>query len=117
MTHDDPTAVPLRDHIEGRLEDAIVRIKDQIAAMERNTDRTVAAMNERLAELNQVRLTVADVMARSITRAEHELLIQELQRLREIQASRDGRVLGMSAGISLAITLLGLAGFAIAHLK
>ena len=110
MSEHDLALVPLREHLETRLEDsrnALILAKEQL--------------EKRLDAMNEWRAQSRDQSGTFLTRNEftvlHNQLVEDIRYLRESKAKLEGKASQLSVNISLMFALLGsiLSAFSLLH--
>jgi len=91
------TDVSLRDYVERRLEDLEGRLSDRFISAERALEKAEASLQEYKTSSNEWRGALRDAAARMVSRAEHDVLSEQIQELRREKANLDGRLAVVAA--------------------
>ena len=86
------TDVSLRDYVERRLDDLEGRLSDRFISAERALEKAEASLQEYKTSSNEWRGALRDAAARMVSRAEHDVLSDQIQELRREKANLDGRL-------------------------
>lgn len=100
------TDIALKEYFERRLDDLERRLDDRFAWSEQAVAKAEQLMGNRLAAMNEFRDALKDQANRLATRIELEALASQVHELRREKANLDGRLLVVSACISLVMTLV-----------
>jgi CHASE3 domain sensor protein len=100
------TDVALKEYLERRLDDLARRLDDRTAQNDVAVAKAERMMNDRLNSMNEFRDALRDQANRMATRVEVERLDQTVQELQRARANLDGRLLVVSAGISIAVSIV-----------
>lgn len=100
------TDVALRDHLERMIHEMDRRIDQRFGANEEAVRKAETTMSARLAGMNEFRDALKDQASRMATRDELmrvDIAVQELQRAK---ANLEGRLIMLSGGISMAVSIV-----------
>ena len=100
------TDVALKEFLERRIADLDQRLSMRLDMNDASVSRAERLMSERLAGMNEFRDALKDQANRMATRVEHETLAAQVHELRREKANLDGRLVVVSAGISLIVTIV-----------
>ncbi len=96
----------LRAYVDVRLADLIDRVTERFALNDSSVAKAERTMNERLNSMNEFRDALKDQANRMATRLELERVEADVNELRRAKANFDGRMVIVSGGISLAVTVV-----------
>lgn len=126
-----PEDVPLREHLEARIDAAERQLEARIDAVSAASNvatetakeavaKAEAATERRLEGLNELRAMVSDYQRDLLPRSEADSMIGNIQdridRLEKAHTTQTGRATGLAAGWAYLIAAVGLVGVVIAIL-
>ena len=100
--------VSLREYIEQRISDCDRCHLTRLVSLERAQELSRETMNARLCAMNEFRGALKDQVAQSVTRQEHEVLVREIQGLRESRAEMQGKASQLSVMLSYGLGVIGI---------
>ena len=100
------TDVALKDYLERLISEADRRYEQRFAASEQAVLKAERGMANRLDAMNEFREALRDQSNRMATRVEVEKLDETVQSLARAKANLDGRLMGLSGGISILVSVL-----------
>jgi exonuclease VII small subunit len=97
--------VALREHLEAMMREADRRYEQRFAASEEAVRKAERGMSVRLDSMNEFREALRDQANRMATRDELKNLSEVVQELQRAKANLDGRLVVLSAAVSLIVTI------------
>ncbi len=98
--------VALKEYFDRRLDDLDRRLTDRFGLSDSAVSKAERTMNERLNSMNEFRDALRDQANRMATRAELDKVDSAVQALQQAKANLDGRLVMLSGGISIVVSLL-----------
>lgn len=98
--------VALKEYFDRRLDDLERRVLDRFVLSDAAVNKAERTMDARLNSMNEFRDALRDQANRMATRAEMEILRDQIGDLRRAKANLDGRLIAITGGISVGVTII-----------
>lgn len=112
--------VPLKDYLDGRIEEMDNRFKDRFDEISANVVKAEHQLNHRLEGMNEFRESLRDQASKFMTRTEyeyaHKALDDKVRSMELAKANFEGRAASVAGLVSVAVSIVvGVVIFIVSH--
>jgi Arc/MetJ-type ribon-helix-helix transcriptional regulator len=101
----DDAEIGVKEYFDRRLDDLVKYMDRRFQSSDEAVQKAERTMNERLNSMNEFRDALRDQASRMATRVEMDKIDDNVQELRRAKANLDGRLLVMSGGVSIVVSV------------